>query len=301
MGNTVLWILPFIGFFGGLIAGLLGLGGGVVIFPLLVFVGGIPLKLATGTGLLHIFFVSVIGGFIHHRRGKVDSKAGIFLGISGIVGGVVGSYLSLVLSDHSLQSIYLLVVILAIILLFIPQKLNHEGYKSGDFNRVFGVAIGFIVGCLAGLLGVGGGFIIIPLMTCLLKIPLRIAIGTSLLVIQITALGTILAKYSVGHIDLIITSLVLMGAVIGAILGAIVSLGSPVKLLRVILLSFLIMIFFYVGYKTFYKHNMNSYRETNPIQLDNQGDREKNNVCTEIRRFFAFRIWFPTQNSFDKL
>lgn len=219
--------------------------------PLLVFAGGIPLKLATGTDLVHVIIVSATGMLIHRRNGFVDSRAGFFLGIAGIGGGFVGSYLSVHVSNRSLLLVYLLVVATAIILLFIPQKLDNRDYRKGEFNKSLGIVIGFGVGCLAGLLGVGGGFIIIPLITYLLKIPLRIAIGTSLLIILITTLGTVFAKYSVGHINLHATILVLSGSFIGALLGARTSLRSPVKLLRLIFLFTLVMIFFFVCYKTF--------------------------------------------------
>ena len=108
------------------------------------------------------------------------------------------------------------------------------------------------MGILAGLLGVGGGFIIIPLMTYFLKIPLRVAIGTSLLIILISSLGTLGAKFKIGHVNLLITLLVISGSVIGAFLGAFISRRTHVKSLRLVLLSTLVLIFITVGYKTFF-------------------------------------------------
>jgi hypothetical protein len=112
--------------------------------------------------------------------------------------------------------------------------------------------MGLGVGSLAGLLGIGGGFIIIPLMTHLLKIPLRVAIGTSLLIILISSMGTIAAKIKVGHVDPFLTLLVISGSVIGALVGAYVSRKTRVKSLRLILLSLLSLIFITVGYKTLF-------------------------------------------------
>jgi uncharacterized membrane protein YfcA len=252
MENVVIWVLPSIGLTGGFIAGLLGLGGGVVMLPLLTFVGGIPLKVATGTSLVHVLIVSGTSMLSHYRGGMVDFKAGFILGAAGIAGGFAGSFLSVHLSAYSLQLIYLFVVSLAIILLFIPHKLKDEDYMKGDFNMAAGIATGLGVGSLAGLLGAGGGFIIIPLMTYVLKIPLRVAIGTFLLIILITSLGTLGAKFGVGHVSLFIAALVLSGSVIGALLGARVSLRSPVKVLRLVLLSMLVLILITVGYKTIF-------------------------------------------------
>jgi len=252
MENIVLPILPLIGLIGGFFSGLLGLGGGVIMLPLLTFVGGVPLKLATGTSLVHVFIASATGMFSHHRGRMVDLKVGFILGIAGVIGGFVGSFLSVPLSTRSLEYIYLFVVMLAVILLFIPQKFDDKNYKKRDSNKLAGIAIGLGVGSLTGLLGVGGGFIMIPLMTYFLKIPLRVTIGTSLLIILIISLGTLGAKVEIGHVDLIITLLVISGAVIGALLGAYVSRRTPVKFLRLILLSILVLILFTVGYKTFF-------------------------------------------------
>jgi len=252
MENITVLALPLIGLIGGFLSGLLGLGGGVIMLPLLTFAGGVPLKLATGTDLVHVFIASLTGMYSHYRSGMVDLKLGLFLGIAGIVGGFAGSFLSVQLSTRSLQSIYLFVVALAIVLLLIPLKLDNESYKEGNFNKVFGMAIGIGVGSLGGLLGVGGGFVIIPLSIYLLKIPLRVTIGTSLLMILISSMGTLGAKFRVGHINLTITLLVVSGSVIGALLGARISRRIHVNSLRLALVSLLSLIFVTVGYKTFF-------------------------------------------------
>jgi uncharacterized membrane protein YfcA len=252
MGNTLLITLPFIGLIGGFASGLLGLGGGVIMLPLLTFIGGVPLKLATGTDLVHVLIASATAMLSHYRRGMVDLKAGVTVGMAGVAGGLMGSLLSVSLSTRSLQLIYLFVVGLAIILLFIPQKLDGQNYQKGNFNQAAGIIMGLGVGSLAGLLGIGGGFIIIPLMTHLLKIPLRVAIGTSLLIIMISSMGTLAAKFGVGHVNLFITLLVISGSVVGALVGAYVSRKTRVKSLHLILLSLLSLIFVTVGYKTLF-------------------------------------------------
>lgn len=251
MEEICLAILPVIGFIGGFLSGMLGLGGGVIMLPLLTFVGGIPLKLATGTDLVHVFLASATGMVSHYRSGMVDVRAGLLLGLAGVTGGFGGSHLSVQLSVNQLQYIYLFIVGLAIILLATPLKWENENYIKGNFNKILGIAIGIGIGSLAGLLGVGGGFIIIPLSIYLLKIPLRVAIGTSLLIIFISSIGTIPAKFKVGHINLTITVLVVSGSINGAILGAYISRKLPIRFLRMALISILSLIFMLVGYKAF--------------------------------------------------
>lgn len=252
MENVTLPILPLIGAVGGFLSGLLGLGGGVIILPLLTFIGRIPFKLATGTGLVHVVVASATGMFFHYRKGMVDLNAGLYLGIAGIGGGFLGTYLSVLLEEQYLQSIYLFIVILAVFVLFVPLKLENHEYEKGNFNKVLGTTIGFGVGSLTGLLGAGGGFILIPLMIYFLKIPLRITIGTSLFIILITSIATMGAKFKVGHIDSLITMLVISGSVAGAWFGSFLSQKTHTKLLRVILIILLFLIFITVGYKTFF-------------------------------------------------
>jgi len=252
MENVSLPVLPLIGLIGGFLSGLLGLGGGVIMLPFLTFLGGVPLKLATGTSLVHVLVAAATGMLSHLRAGMVDFKAGLILGTAGILGGFLGSFLSVLLSTRSLNLIFLFLVALAIILLFIPLKPYEGNYIKGNFSKIEGILIGLGCGLLVGLLGVGGGFILIPLMIYILRIPLRETIGTSLMIILISSLGTFGAKYGVGHIDMIITSLVVSGSVLGALTGAYVSRKIHVKFLRLILISLLSLIFITMGYRTLF-------------------------------------------------
>ncbi len=252
MNNVCLWALPIIGLIGGFFSGFLGLGGGVVMLPLLTFIGGVPIKLATGTGLVQVFVASISGMISHYRSGMVDLKAGIILGLGGIGGGIVGSICSIYLNAIQLQIIYLLIILTATVFLSLPINFETREYRKGNFNKIPGVGIGFIVGFLGGLLGIGGGFIIIPMAIYLLEIPLRVTIGTSLLVIFISSFGTIWAKFKVGHIEPMITLLVVSGSIFGAFLGAQVSRKTPINLLRFFLVCILGLIFLTVLYKTFF-------------------------------------------------
>jgi uncharacterized membrane protein YfcA len=252
MEGVVLEILPFLGLVGGFMAGLLGLGGGVIMLPLLAYIGHVPLKLATGTTLVQVILSAATGLYAHYREGIVDLRAGFVLGIAGVGGGFAGSLLSVIVSTGVLQFIFLGVVGLALVLLFSPVKLENEAYRKGDFDMITAIATGCGVGTLTGLLGVGGGFILVPLMIYSLKIPFRVTIGTSLLVILISSMGTIGAKFSVGHIDLRITLLVISASVIGAFLGAYISRRAPVRFLRLAFVLMLVLILLSVGYETFF-------------------------------------------------
>ena len=251
MDDPVLWSLPMIGLIGGFLSGLLGLGGGVVLLPLLTWVGKVPLRVATGTTLVQVMIAAATGWIAHYRGGMVNLSMGLVLGISGVAGGLVGSFLSVYLSIRVLEFIFLFVVGGAIALLFAQGKLYDDPHprEGFDFNKVLGSSIGFGVGSLTGLLGVGGGFVVIPLMIRCLGLPLRVAIGTSLMAIFISSVGTLVVKYNIGQVHLLITLLVISGSTVGAWTGAYVSRRTPVDLLRMSLLTMLALIFLVVGYK----------------------------------------------------
>lgn len=252
MENISLPLLPLIGLIGGFLSGLLGLGGGVIMLPLLTFIGGVPFKHSTGTSLVHIMISSATGTLYHFRSGMVDFKAGLVLGVAGIGGGFLGSIFSVSLSTFSLNIVFLFLLASAILFLFLPLKSGEENYIKGSFNKIHGILIGLGFGFLVGLLGVGGGFLLIPLMIYFLKIPLRETIGTSLLIIFISSVGTFGAKYRVGHIDGTITSFVVSGSIMGTLLGAYISRKLLTEFLKWTLLSLLCLIFVYVGFKTFF-------------------------------------------------
>jgi uncharacterized membrane protein YfcA len=170
-------------------------------------------------------------------------------GLAGASAGLVASFLSVLLSNRVLELIYLFLIGLAVILLFLPLPLDSDTYKGGNFNKTAGIGIGLGVGSFVGLLGIGGGFIIIPLMVYILRIPLRVTIGTSLLIILVSSLGTIPGKFTVGHIDFLTTLLVLLGSVVGALLGAHLNRRVCVGFLRWALFSALVLIFLIVGYE----------------------------------------------------
>ena len=252
MDDPVLWALPVIGLAGGFLSGLLGLGGGVVLLPLLTWVGSVPLKLATGTTLVQVIIAAATGVTLHYRAGTVNLRVGLVLGISGIVGGLLGSFLCGYLSTRFLEWVFFLVVGIAITLFSIRKRLYEHHDIRRDFKTTAGSFIGFSVGCLTGLLGVGGGFIIIPLMIYCLDIPLRVAIGTSLLVILISSGGTLAMKLGIGQVNLLITLLVIVGSVIGAVFGAHVSRRMPVRFLHVALMIILVSIFLIAGVKVMF-------------------------------------------------
>ncbi len=236
----------------GFLSGLFGVGGGFLMTPLLIFLG-IPPAVAVATEANQIVASSVSGVLAHMRRGNVDFKMGAIL----MLGGVIGSSLGVVLFSflRSIGQIDLViklsyVVFLGIIgslMLFeslrtmvrsrkpgaVRGKLHQHNWLHGlpfkmRFRRsklyisaILPLAIGAFVGVLAAIMGVGGGFIMVPAMIYLLGMPTSVVVGTSLFqIIFVTANVTVLQSIQTQTVDFVLAGLLLFGAVIGAQFGS---------------------------------------------------------------------------------
>ncbi len=237
----------------GFLSGLFGVGGGFLMTPLLIFIG-IPPAVAVATEANQIVASSVSGVLAHWRRGNVDFRMGGILTIGGFVGSSLGVLLFSFLRDIGqidlvirLSYVFFLGIIGVLMLVeslramrrrWVPagtgrQKLHKHTWVHGlplkmRFHRsklyisaLLPLAIGFLVGILAAIMGVGGGFIMVPAMIYLLGMPTVVVVGTSLFqIIFVTANVTFLQAYANQTVDIVLALLLLTGAVIGAQLGA---------------------------------------------------------------------------------
>lgn len=234
----------------GFLSGLFGVGGGFLMTPLLIFIG-IPPAVAVATEANQIVASSVSGVLAHWRRGNVDIKMGILLLIGGVIGSTFGVWLFTLLKglgqiDLVIKLSY--VVFLGIIgTLMLVESINamranksktrkrshtHNWMHGLPFkmrfrksrlyiSAILPIAIGIVVGILSAIMGVGGGFVMVPAMIYLLGMPTAVVVGTSLFqIIFVTANVTILQSVSNQTVDFILALLLLIGAVIGAQFGA---------------------------------------------------------------------------------
>nr|WP_229773620.1 sulfite exporter TauE/SafE family protein [Iodidimonas muriae] len=243
----------------GFLSGMFGVGGGFLMTPLLIF-SGVPPAVAVATGANLITASSVSGAITHWRRGGVDLKLGGVLIVGGAIGSVLGAWLFTWL--EAIGQVELMISLLYVVFLggigglmlweslfallrsrrggaprkrragrgwqhSLPFKMRFR--KSRLYISVLlPLGIGAIVGVLAAILGVGGGFIMVPAMIYILGMPTNVVVGTSLLqIIFVTAIITLLHSVQTQTVDIILTLLLLVGAVGGAQLGA--TLGMKLK------------------------------------------------------------------------
>ncbi len=243
------WLILAIGGGVGILSGMFGVGGGFLMTPLLFFIG-IPPAVAVATQGNQIVASSISGVLAHLRRRTVDLRMGAVLLAGGLLGAVVGVQIFAALRaqgqiDLIVQLCYVLFLGVIGLLMFVesvralrrsrgapPPRRRRRGMAdalpfkmrfrtSGLYVSVIPpILIGFAVGVLAAIMGVGGGFIMVPAMIYLLGMPTKVVIGTSLLqIIFVSAATTMLHAVTNQTVDLLLAMLLIAGGVIGAQVG----------------------------------------------------------------------------------
>ncbi len=234
----------------GLSLGLIGGGGSILTVPILVYFLGVETHEAVGMSLAIVGATSLFGAFLHHRKGTVNFSSGMLFGVSGIFGAVLGSPLTRLFSPNVLLLIFAaLMFVVAFSMLW--RKRHAENEKVYEANRTKAILAGFGVGILTGFLGVGGGFLIVPALIFFGGLPMKEAIGTSLLVIALNCFAGILGHLSYGLFDLQITFFVTILAVGGAIFGTILSHNISVSSLQKSFAFLVLAVAVFLTYKNF--------------------------------------------------
>ena len=271
-GNSINVLVIFsIGGFIGLLSGIFGVGGGFLMTPLLIMLG-IPPTVAAASDSSQIVGASTSGTLAHYRMGNVDFKMGILLLVGGVVGGTAGVQLIKLLK--AMGNADFLITITYVVMLGVvggymlleslqslravkqPQpvtpkesgyakmvkKLPFQTYfeKSGiELSILMPFILGTLVGVLAAIMGVGGGFIMVPVMVYLLRMPMHVVVGTSLFQILFTCINVTIMQSASNHtVDFILALILLLGSTIGVQFGAKISKklkGDQLKILLAIL------------------------------------------------------------------
>lgn len=241
MGISFVVTLFILGFIGSFLSGLLGVGGAIINYPLILFIPPL-LGLAaftahdvSGIVAAQVFFATLSGVFAYRNSGCLNKGLILVMGSSVLVGSLLGSYGSQFLSGNTVNFVYGILALLAVILMFIPRKGKGIEDKRMDYSRVLAIILSFFVGIGAGIVGAGGAFLLVPIMITILKIPLRVTIATSLAVTFISSVGSVTGKLLSHQLLFLPSTVVIIASLIASPLGAKLGQKMNPKLLRWIL------------------------------------------------------------------
>ncbi|HEU4355761.1 MAG TPA: sulfite exporter TauE/SafE family protein [Actinomycetota bacterium] len=230
-----------VGFLAGILSGLFGVGGGIVTTPAVnVLLGGTAIQ-AIATPLPVILPTSIAGGLAYARAGEVSFRAARWAIPPGVISAVLGALLTERVNAHALLVVTSVLIGWTAVQLIRgrPPRVPWEKGKTPGWKHA---TIGLVAGFVSGLLGVGGGIVMVPAFTVFVGMPLKRALGTSLVVIAALVIPGTLVHWWLGHIDWAIFLALSIGVVPGARLGARIALGAREHVLRLTVGTFLLLV-----------------------------------------------------------
>jgi len=249
----------------GVLLGLLGGGGSILTVPILVYLAGLSAKNAIITSLIVVCLTSLIAVINHARHGKVCWTVGLTFGMTGMVGAFLGGRLATYVPD-SLLLVLFAVIMLAASVSMLRTKKTPQARQASQLpplkpcpQRLPFIALmldGFLVGSMTGLIGVGGGFLMVPALNNLAGLPIHAAIGTSLFIIIIQSSAALAGHANHMTIDILLTGLFSAFAILGSFVGSSLSGKIPGRHLR---RGFGLFVFILGGFLL--------YREINPPMI----------------------------------
>jgi len=253
-------LIEYLKFFGiGLVTGsittMLGIGGGLIILPVLLYLTNVELRIATAISAVQVFFASSFGTLFNRAQKTINFRYALIFGVSSGITYFFGSYFTRLIPENIIKIIYLCSVILALVLFFIKRNNNENNNlelaakripKKVDYFKVIPIAL--FAGFSFGILGVGGGFLYVPLLMLLFDLPLKVAIGTSLMIVLCNAIPGITGKLLSIRFDIFIGLAVAAGAIAGSRIGTYLSKRVSERIIKIIFALLLAVIIVRVGW-----------------------------------------------------
>lgn len=211
---------------------LLGGGGSILTLPILAYIAGMPAGEAIASSLVVVSITSAVSAFMHAKQGNVQVKTGLTFGVVAMLGAYLGGRLAVFFPGWLLLAIFALLMITTSLLML--KKKKNAAANSGPVQArpMLLAAEGLVVGAVTGLIGAGGGFLVVPALALMGGLPMRQAIGTSLMIIAMKSSAGVMGHLSHVNIDWSLTMLISLFAVGGSFVGARFSAKIPADTLR---------------------------------------------------------------------
>ncbi len=263
MSTLLLVAIALTGFFAAALGTMVGMGGGTFVVPILVVALGIDVRAAIAAGAICVVLTSLKGSETYLKEGMVNMKLAMVLEITTIVAAVIGAMVVIFAPEAALKVIFGLVLGVTGLFMIVdpkgratvrsgPDPLGLEAQydrptKPGKRQYVpqklrSGVGLNSLAGLTAGMLGIGGGAVQVPIMNKLMKVPMRAAVATSTFMVGMTALVSALIYTGAGLVDVAVTVPAMAGILVGSAMGSNIGTQVPEDLLKRILVGVLFVL-----------------------------------------------------------
>jgi uncharacterized protein len=234
-------ITAIAGLVASFLSGLLGIGGGLVLTPLLLYlpplVGGvaIPVKIVTGLTIVQAISGSVLGALRHRSYGNVSSRLVRLMGPPSAIASLVGAFVSRDTPDSIILLVFAVLAFAGAVMLLLPVTPRDERAEDIRADPKIAIPIALVLGFFGGMVGIGGIAFIIAALVYLLRVPPRIAIGSSLAIGLFAAVAALIGKAATAQIDPPLAAIVFVSALVASPIGAAVSVRTQPRALLAIL------------------------------------------------------------------
>lgn len=233
----------------GILAGFLGLGGGVLMIPALTIIAGVPIKLAVGVSLLSVISVSMTSSSVYLRKDMINLELAVTLALASVSGGIVGALLSEHIASSNLHFIFAAVLIYAAVSIVLRGNTDSESKKivSGVRLALF-LLVSFAAGIMTGLLGLGGGIIFVPLLYLGFGLSIPRAIGVSSFLVGLSATSGSLVYFLRGDLAQVVAVIppVVIGMIVGAKLGGKLGVVAKSKVSKIVFAVMLLYVCYHM-------------------------------------------------------
>ncbi|MBS2969146.1 sulfite exporter TauE/SafE family protein [Metabacillus sp. KIGAM252] len=220
-------IIFLIGITGAFISGMLGIGGSIINYPMLLLIPplfglhGFTAHEVSGISAIQVMAASIAAVWSYKKGSYLHKPLIAYMGTGILTGSLMGSFLSIYMSENGVNMIYALLALIAALMMFIPKKEGNDfKVNEVDFHKGIAVVLSILTGIGSGIVGAGGAFLLLPIMLSVLKIPIRVTIASSLAVTFISSVGTTAGKMFTGQIDYFPASILVIASLLAAPLGA---------------------------------------------------------------------------------
>ncbi|MCA0984363.1 sulfite exporter TauE/SafE family protein [Halobacillus yeomjeoni] len=237
-----LTVIFLIGFVGSFVSGMVGIGGSIIKYPMLLYIPALlGLSAFTshevaGISAVQVLFATIGGVWAYRKGGYLNKTLILYMGISILIGSFIGGFGSKFMTEEGVNLVYGILATIAAIMMFIPKKgIDDQPMDQVTFNKWLAAIFAFLVGIGAGIVGAAGAFILVPIMLLVLKIPTRMTIASSLAITFISSIGSTAGKVFTGQVLFIPAVVMIVASLIASPLGANAGKKVNTKILQIIL------------------------------------------------------------------